>query len=707
MMKKLLLTELLLIVGLNVSAQHKRFQSEVDLDQFIQSLFAVQDEDINYEDAYESLYLLYTNPLDLNRATYEQMADLYVLSQYQINKFLEYRKQNGNLLSIYELQAIEGFDLETIRKILPFVVVGESTFATDTRSLLQHMLSEENRYFIYRHSRILEQQRGFLPLAPSDTLRTGLPQTRYLGSPDKIYMRFRNNHLRDFSIGFTAEKDAGEPIAWNPSRRQFGMDFWSAHAAVYNRGRFKAIMLGDYLIQAGQGMLLAAGFTVGKGAETVATIRRSNTGIRPYTSVIENGFLRGAAATINFGKVDITPFISFARRSANVNFTAADTVSDVDIIGEAFINSIVPTGFHRTTRELNGKNAISEVTSGIIATYRSADGNLEAGGTAMMTNFNAPIRPVDKIYNRFEFNGSQNHNIGGFFSYNYRNFNFFGEVARSASSGVGTIAGFVSSLSAKVDMSMLYRHYDRNFHSFYGQSFSEGTRPINEYGTYWGIKMKPNLRWTIAAYYDLFRFPWLRFLVDAPSWGNEWLMRVTYQPSKKVMLYAQFRQETKGRNLRDNTTMMDIVVPSMRRNFQINADFKAEQIVTTRSRLQWSSFQQEGGRPTQGLTIVQDIVLDFKWVKLSGRFALFDTDDYENRQYVFEKDVLYSFSIPAYNGRGFRNYYMAQFNIGRKTDLWVRYAFTELRNRSTFGSGLDQIDGNRRSELKVQLRRFF
>ncbi|MCS7017911.1 MAG: helix-hairpin-helix domain-containing protein [Cytophagales bacterium] len=688
-------------------SQPRRFQSEVDLDQFIQSLFAIQGEDINYEDAYESLYLLYTHPLDLNRATYEKLADLYILSQYQINQFLEYRKRHGELLSIYELQAIEGFDLETIYKMLPFVTVGESSFAADTRSLWQKIWHEENRYFIYRHARVLEQQRGFQPLSPSDTLPSGLPQTRYLGSPDKIYMRFRSSHLRDFSIGFTAEKDAGEPIAWNPARRQFGMDFWSAHAAVYNRNRLKAILLGDYLIQAGQGMLLAAGFTIGKGAETVATIRRSNTGIRPYTSVIENGFFRGAAATINFGKVDVTPFVSFARRSANVNFTAADTTSDVDIVGEAFINSILPTGFHRTERELNAKNAIRELTHGITATYRSANGNVEVGGTAMMTHFSVPIRPLNRIYNRFEFSGTQNQNIGIFFSYNYRNFNFFGETARSASGGIGAIAGFVSSLSAKVDMAMLYRRYERHFHSFYGQSFSEGTRPINEYGTYWGVKIKPTLRWTLAAYYDLFRFPWLRFLVDAPSTGHEWLVRLTYQPNKKVALYAQVRQETKGRNLRDNTTTMDVVVPSVRHNFQLNADFKAEKIITTRSRIQWSSYQQQGGALTQGLAIVQDLVADLQIAKISTRFALFDTDDYENRQYVFEKDVLYAFSIPAYYGRGLRNYYMVQFNIGRKTDLWIRYAFTALRNQDTIGSGLDRIEGNRRSELKIQLRRMF
>ena len=28
--------------------------------------------------------------------------------------------------------------------------------------------------------------------------------------------------------------------------------------------------------------------------------------------------------------------------------------------------------------------------------------------------------------------------------------------------------------------------------------------------------------------------------------------------------------------------------------------------------------------------------------------ALFDTDDFDNRQYIYEKDVLWAFSIPAY-----------------------------------------------------------
>jgi hypothetical protein len=221
---------------------------------------------------------------------------------------------------------------------------------------------------------------------------------------------------------------------------------------------------------------------------------------------------------------------------------------------------------------------------------------------------------------------------------------------------------------------------------------------------FWGLKIRPNGRWQLAAYYDVFRFPWLKFLTDAPSDGHEFLARISYLPSKKVSLYGQFREEVKGRNLRDNPTRMDVVVPSTRRNYQINIDFRAEKVVSFRSRVQWSTYQQTGAGQTGGFTLVQDASFDFRRVRLSTRFALFDTDDYENRQYVFEKDVLYAFSIPAYYGRGFRNYYLLQFRLSPKVDLWFRYAFTQYRGQATISSGLEQIEGSRRSDVKVQLR---
>ena len=102
--------------------------------------------------------------------------------------------------------------------------------------------------------------------------------------------------------------------------------------------------------------------------------------------------------------------------------------------------------------------------------------------------------------------------------------------------------------------------------------------------------------------------------------------------------------------------------------------------------------------------MVQDVNLDFGKVRFSTRFALFDTDDYDNRQYVYEKDVLYYFFIPAYYGRGFRNFYMVQLKAGKNIDIWAKWAYTKYRNQETIGSGLEQINGDLRNDIRIQMR---
>jgi hypothetical protein len=185
------------------------------------------------------------------------------------------------------------------------------------------------------------------------------------------------------------------------------------------------------------------------------------------------------------------------------------------------------------------------------------------------------------------------------------------------------------------------------------------------------------------------------------------LSRVTYRPSKKVMMYVQARREVKGRNLRDNEGRTDEVVPTERINYLLNFDFNASEVISLRSRVQGSTFLQEGiqGRyASRGFAAMQDVVITLGKLKLSGRYALFDTEDFENRQYALERNVLYAFAFPAYQGVGVRSYLLAQYKFGRNIDLWVRYAQTSFRDRNLIGSGLQQIDGSELHELTSQVR---
>jgi len=660
-------------------------KTEIDIQSFVEEYFATQDADVNYEDLYESFFMLYSNPMNLNTASPEQIRSLNVLSEAQINALSNHINSSGNLLSLYELQSIQYFDQATIDRLLPFIKVDN---VIDNRTLWQRIRAEENNYLIIRYEQNLQTRKGFI--AKNDTI-----PAKYMGDQGKYYTRFRTNHFNDYSIGFTMEKDAGEQFAWDPSKSKYGSDFQSFHAQVQNKGIFKNLIIGDYQMQIGQGLISSAGFSIGKGAETINTVRRNHLGLRPYTSVVESGFFRGAAATVTHKSLDITAFYSTQKRDAILR---TDTVEQED-----FISSLQSSGLHRTVSELEAKNNINEQVIGTNILHTSRNNQFQFSMTGIYTQYEVPLNVTRRYYNQFDFSDDRNLVIGTSTSYQWNNFSFFGEAGRSQSGGIGALGGLLASLTPKLDFSFLLRHYDTDFHSFYGRAFGESTINKNENGTYWGIKYKHSRKTTFSAYYDRFRFPWLKSGIKAPSNGYEYLMRLQHKPSKTVNLYVQYREEQKSKSELDEANKVDILKVGTKRNLILNADYRSNAFLSMKTRFQMSRYHFDT-QSTQGAALIQDVSLKRGKFTVSGRYALFQTDDYENRQYVYEKDVLYAFSIPAYSGRGSRNYLLLQYKHNRNWHFWIRYAVTHFRDRKKISSGSEEIDGNTNSAIKLQLR---
>jgi len=710
-----------ILLALTAEAQTPK-RPEIDVDYFIQNLFNQQDEDADYESFYEAMLQLYAHPLDLNRADKQDLQNLFILTEYQINSFLKYKAKNGRLLTLYELQSIEGFDRATFQKLLPFVEVRDAGTASDASSIFKRMMTiDDNRFLMLRYARTLETKRGYMP-----ETRNG-----YLGTPNQMYARFLSRNTKDFSYGFTLEQDAGEKLHWNPSKRYMGIDFFSYHLTLYNRGKWKTLSFGDYQLQVGQGLLLTGGFQVGKGAEPTATIRRNTLGILPYTSLLETRFFRGVAATYELStQVDVTGFYSDRyidagirenRRAVTNTNTQDDSLAtltddelqNLDEVSD-FSATIRQFGLHRTASELAAYKTLREQVVGTNINYRSKDNRFLAGATAINTRYGIPLQREPADYNQFEFQGNNNFIIGADYAWSVQNTSFFGEIGRSQSGGVGFIQGLASSLSKTVEFAAFYRSYQRNFHSQYGRAIGENSRNINEEGVYMGLKYSPNRKWQLAAYYDQFRFPWLRFRVDAPTAGDEWLFRATYKPSRPVAIYLQVREESKPRNLADNTTKIDYPAPTTRRNYMVNVDYKASDKIHLKSRVQWSDFTQldldtRKTKTTFGYAVMQDVTWDITYkFEIATRFANFETDDFDNRQFAYEKDVLYAFAIPAYYGKGWRNYYVIRWKITPKIDFWFKYAYYLYQitpnGDNTIGSGLERIDGKQKTDIRAQLR---
>ena len=102
--------------------------------------------------------------------------------------------------------------------------------------------------------------------------------------------------------------------------------------------------------------------------------------------------------------------------------------------------------------------------------------------------------------------------------------------------------------------------------------------------------------------------------------------------------------------------------------------------------------------------MMQDIIYTTPKLSISSRMALFDTECQQNRQYAYERDVLYAFSIPGYSGQGIRNYLLFSYRMNRQIDIWARIARTTFYDRNEIGTGLETINGNKRTDVKFQIR---
>ncbi|MEM0998603.1 MAG: helix-hairpin-helix domain-containing protein [Bacteroidota bacterium] len=651
-------------------------------------------------------------PLDLNRAAPQELMLLPGMTALKVNNLLSYIQQFGNLTSIYELQAVEGFDLELFLAIRPYVQVREAREKDiSTGDLhpagppLREVLSESRHELLLRWTSLLEQQRGF---SPPDTASDGSLSNRYAGNAQRYYARYRMRYNRNFSMALVGEKDPGEEFKWDPQNNFHGFDFTAGHISIGDYGNLKRLVIGDYNIQVGQGILLSTGLGFGKGSQAVNAVKRQSLGIRPYASVNENQFMRGAAATVAFSRIHVTGF--FSRVAKDANITIADTLDNDNVLD---VSTLQTSGFHRTASEIEDKDALLETNYGARVEYKSRW--LNVGATHYFQDFGSVITPNNNDYQFFNFAGDQNFLTGLDFDATFRNFNFFGEVARSKSGGTGMVLGMLTSLHPKVDLALQFRNFAPNFHTFRAFVFAERpTAARNERGVYFGLTVTPSPRWKFSTYFDQFVFPWHNFNVSFPSRGNEFFSQLEFKPSRSLQIYLRFRSDHKQINARELPAgqQIEFVVPTRRDGLRLHLAYKVHRTLTIRSRIEASWYQRglENALEEQhtGLVAYQDIAwkLGWKW-KLTGRYAIFDAQDFDARIYAYENDILGFFSIPAYAGLGTRYYLLLNYKPVKGLQFWARFARTRLRYDQTIGSGLNEITGNTRSEVKLQMQLTF
>ncbi len=614
------------------------------------------------------------NPLDLNKCNVHDLISLQILTLREAQSLIDHRNKHGPFLDLLELQCCD-LDPAKIQDLLLFVSIKQSWNPQLDHSDIKHQI-----YLTFQtHS---PKKMGFVSTDSNGKL--------YIGNRIKHILRYRSRISKKIRFGITAEKDEGEPFFKYPNRH--GFDFNSGYVEMRSFGWFNTLILGDYQLGFGQGLTLGSGLSFGKSSLVLQT-KKNGKKLTPYRSLNENNFLRGIAGNMTLGKTDLTIFVS--RNALDANKTIHNNTI-------AF-TSLQTSGNHRRVNEWEDKNVLRADQTGYH--IRRSFNRFSLGQTTSIVRFNGLISPSNQAHKTVEFSGKQFYKIGLDHHFYWQNALFFGELSYASNYTISYVEGFMVSLSKSIDATLFYRSLSPGFIHYQSQVFSESSSARNEKGLYSGIRIKPVKIFEIVGYADFYRFPWFRHNGQSAGLGKDLLIETRYTPTKKLSMYFRIKWESKGQH-EDIDLPQRKLIDHMSKRYRFNIDLKPDKHLRFRTRVEYNTYQIGTGKKTFGSILFQDMThkLDHIPIKYTLRLAISNIDHFNNRIYTYENDVPLSYSIPFYQHDMMRVYVLISYRMNRNVDFWWRFAYDYKSTSDGFGSGLDHIAGNHRSNVKFQIK---
>jgi DNA uptake protein ComE-like DNA-binding protein len=657
------------------TAQDKDLSSLIsDIAESVADKTENEDETMTMEQLMEHYTHLAENPLNINTATAEELALLMIPSDFQIFSLTEYIKEFGALMSVHELLLVPGFDEEIVSRITPFVTT-DAVEKPSFKPSLGDMLTKGNSVLLMRSARTLETRKGYM--------HDDSGSQRYEGSPYGFFTRYKYRYGNKLQIGITADKDAGEEF-FKGSNRQ-GFDFYSFHLMLNERKYLKRLIIGDYRANFGQGLALWNGFSLGKSAD-VHSVKKRNNGFSAYSSADEVTFMRGIASTLQFGSWEFSPFVSYGKIDATME--------------DDGYTSLSANGMHRTPNEINRKNALSETVAGMNIGYGKTFWRV--GATALYGRYGGEDYRDIRPYSRFNLHKPSNADFAVDYRMIIKNISLFGEAAISSNGGKALLAGITADVNHRLQFSSLYRNYQTYYQAVYSNAFGENSSTANEQGLYFGLSFLPHKNWKISAFFDSYSFPWLRYGIDSPSSGWDYLVQANYTPNNDFDVRIKIQRDKTMKNMSGGT--VSPVQNVERTRALLQASYRLSPELSLNSRLAFAFFSPELQDNEKGFLMSQDIKYQPRSIPLSFavRYAMFDTDSWNTRLYVYESDILYAFSIPAYSDRGSRYYLNIGYKMSNTVQFWFKISQTYYFDREEISSGLSAIAGNKQTDVKFQ-----
>ena len=705
-------------------------QSTMEWDDFVQDLYeqyANQEEDdevLETEDAgldvlIDELYEIHLSPVNLNdlktkegsnelqTQTTDRLAQLPFLTRQQIEALVYYVNEHYPVRTLGELMLIRELDYLTRMRLMLFCYAGEP--------------STEGNYSLWRLWRFAQHEliaRTDIPLYTKDGYQDK-PQSVIEKSPNKIYrgnsnyhsLRYQVKSMHRITAGFQIEKDAGEDY----------FDYISGYAMLNHIGKVRTLIVGDYKLSFGQGLVINNGMSFGKSAGWGLFSNASVAyGIRKHSSMSESNHFRGAAIDYTLGENShFTAFLSYQNLDGTLRTNNHNAIS-----------SLKTDGLHRTLLERSKKGIVHELSAGGNYSYYHKGWLL--GLTGIITHFSMPLAPKfntpSSLYRQFYPQGTIFSAVGASYSYRRNRWIVQGEYAFSTSNGVddhtvqtsnvgssnpNTGIAAVNSMRYRLNsytfLSALVRYYDARYATIYSKAFGENSRPQNEVGAFVGITAEPWTKVNLEAYIDCFQSPKQRYRASAGAKGIEGQLKMTYNPSERTTWQIRYRLKSKQQDVKvgnDATRLYYATRHGLRIqwNYRLNEQFLLKTTASGTYCMNPSSPDEMGYLLTQHLRWERQMKGMRGKQRADISLTYFNTDSYASKVYTNEPSLLYTMGMTSLFYQGMKVVALYSTNVSSRLTLTCKFSATKYFNRDTIGTGLEMINASHKEDIQLQLR---
>ena len=332
----------------------------------------------------------YRHPIVLEKECLAPLGELALLSQRQLNHFQRYIMQYGALISLYELQRIPTWDPATVRLAAPFLRVVPPRLGAEIAPMQELM--------VYVKDNKPRNQR----------------KKEDLGTSYQCLLRYRLTKKNHYQYCLIASKAAGEPVWYGNALPMRGLlGYWAGYAVYeWPQGLLRKLILGDYEVGVGQGLMLGAHFGMGKSQEVIKVMKSQNRGIKPMASFQRKASFRGVAC-------------SLAQEGYEWLIYGSLRALDATLKKDFHIESLSGRGVaYRTLTCFDKRNVVKERMIGTSLIYRSKRNTFTLGVQALYHDYSVPLNLGKGLGHTHFFHGNKNSNIGIFGSGIWRSFHF-------------------------------------------------------------------------------------------------------------------------------------------------------------------------------------------------------------------------------------------------------------------------------------------